>query len=274
MMSVRHLFRYILIFIITMVLSCTKTADGIQGPAGPDGAPGNSVSDVRSAIYGFTYPVSAYGDDDTLLDQIHVSTRMGDSLLDVKTDQTGKFILPGLKSGTYRLMFKRSGFDSIGVKVIHSAGNEDQFIGLTQIDGSQTTKILSQTYQILTSPFDDVTKYLDLFTTIDGPQITEKYERFMDIYFSDSPNLNLNNSLYVFNGYTHNEGTNTFETQIFFWGTEINSNRFHPGDTVYMKSYIVPAYSLQTSWFDIASYQTISYPYIHDSLSNYFIWSN
>jgi hypothetical protein len=171
-------------------------------------------------------------------------------------------------------MFTRIGFDSVGVNIEHSAGNEDQFVGITQIDGSQTTKILSQSLQILQSPFDNVSKYLDMFSTLSGPTISNTRMRYMDIYFSGSPNLNAHNSLYVFNTYTHNEGTNVTEAQVYFAGTEINSTRFHPGDTVYMKSYIVPPYSFDTSWFDTHSYQTVAYPYVGDSLSNYFIWPN
>jgi hypothetical protein len=78
----------------------------------------------------------------------------------------------------------------------------------------------------------------------------------------------------MFQTYSHGEPGNQFENQIFFWGTDINSTRFQAGDTVFMKSYIVPPYSLQTSWFDTNDYETKSYPYAGDSLLTYFIWTN
>jgi hypothetical protein len=263
------------IIIVMMVTSaCTKNADGIQGPPGPAGEAGKSVNDQRSAITGYLLPVNEFTITDTVLDSINVSTMMGDSVLSVFTDNTGKFVLPNLKSGNYRLMFKKNGYDSIGRDISHSAGNEDQFIDIIQIDGTQTTKILAQNIQVLLSPFDNITKYIVMNTTLSGPPITSSTMRYMDVYFSSSPNLNTHNYLYTTNTYTHNEGTNQFGSQIFFAGTNINSGQFNVGDTVYMKSYIVPPYSFDTSWFDSNSYQTVSYPYIVDSLSNYFIWTN
>jgi hypothetical protein len=272
-MGSKFLFAYLLIFAITLISSCTKTAEGIQGSAGPAGNAGKSITDVRSAITGYLLPVNQFTVTDTVLDSIIVSTVMGDSALSVLTDKTGKFILPNLKSGTYRIMFKKNGYDSIGRDVNHSAGNEDQFIDIIQIDGTQTTTITGQNMQLLLSPFDNVTNYIDMFTSISGPPITSSTMRYMDVYFSSSPGLNAHNYLYMTNTYTHNEGTNQFETQIFFAGTNINSTRFKDGDTVYMKSYIVPPYSFDTSWFDSNSYQNVTYPYVGDSLSNYFIWA-
>lgn len=273
-MPVKYLRICMIVFTMAFVSSCTKTADGIQGPAGPAGVAGKSVTDLRSAIYGYVSQVNQYTVADSTLDSVYVSTVMGDSVLSVQTDKAGKYILPDLKSGTYRIMFKRKGYDSLAVNADHIAGNEDQFLGIVQMDGTQTTRIQLQTMQILQSPFDMVSKYLNMNSTLSGPAFEYVNRRYMDIYFSDSPDLNAHNALYVFNAYTHNEGTNILNTQVFFAGSEINGNRFSPGDTVYMKSYIVPPYSFNTTWFDSRSYQTIAYPYVSDSLSNYFIWPN
>ena len=198
---------------------------------------------------------------------------MGDSALSVLTDATGKFLLPNLKSGTYRILFQRNGYDSFGVSVSHAAGNEDKFIGIVQLDGTQTTRLTGQTIQLLPYPFD-ASKYIDLVTTITGPAISDSTRRYFYFYFSSSPSVNSNNYLISDNTNTQGNGGNQIETQIFFDGSNINSTRFSPGDTVYMKTYIVPPYSFMTSWFDTNTYQTITYPYVGDSLSNYFIWSN
>lgn len=273
-MSVYRLLATLIILLIISISSCTKTAEGIPGPAGAPGNAGQSITNNRSGISGYVLMVNQFTVTDTTLDSVTVSTVMGDSVISVLTDKTGKFLLPGLKSGTYRIMFKKNGYDSIGRNVDHSGGNADQFIDIIQIDGTQTTQIVSQNMQLLLSPFDNVTKYLDMHTFLSNPVISDAAMRFMDVYFSSSRNVNKNNYLYLYNTYTHNEGTNQFETQIFFSGTDINNLHFNVGDTVFMKSYIVPPYSLNTSWFDTNSYQTISYPYSGDSLSNYFIWTN
>ena len=272
-MSVYRLLTIFMIVTIIFHSSCTKTAEGTTGPAGAPGSNGQSVTGQRSGIYGYVLPVNQFTVTDTTLDSFIVSTRMGDSVISVSTDKAGKFILPGLTSGNYRIMFKKAGYDSIAWNVDHSGGNEDQFIKIVQIDGTQTTHFTGQTMQLLLSPFDNVSKYLDLQTTITGPAITHA-QRFVDFYFSSSRNLNAHDYLYMFQTYTHGEPGNQFESQIFFSGTDINSTKFHPGDTVFMKTYIVPPYSLQTSWFDTNTYQTKSYPYAGDSLLNYFIWSN
>lgn len=273
-MSGKRPFAVLLIFTLIFISSCTKTAEGTQGPAGPAGADGMPATSIRTAITGYVSLVNQYAIADTILDSVNVSTRMGDSAISVLTDQTGKFVLPALKSGTYRIMFRRAGYDSFAVNVEHSAGNEDQFIDIIQIDGTQTTQILSQNMQFLISPFDTSSRYLDLNTIISGPLITTYTERFMNVYFSSSPSVSAHNFLYMGSANTHNEGTNQFNTQIYFAGSAVNNMHFQVGDTVYMKSYIVPPYSLATSWFDTNTYQTIPYPYTGDSLSNYFIWSN
>lgn len=273
-MFVYRLLAALIILTVISVSSCTKTAEGITGPAGPAGNDGQSITDMRSGISGYVHLVNQFTVTVTTLDSVKVSTVMGDSVISVLTDKTGKFLLPALKSGTYRIMFKKNGYDSVGVNVDHSGGNEDQFIDIIQIDGTQTTHIISQNMQLLLSPFDNLTKYIDINTFLSDPPISTAAMRYMDVYFSSSRNLNKNDYLYMFNTYTHNEGANQFESQIFFSGTDINNTRFQPGDTVFMKSYIVPPYSLYTSWFDTNTYQTMSYPYTGDSLSNYFIWTN
>jgi hypothetical protein len=272
-MSLYRILTTLIIIALLSVSSCTKTAEGTIGPAGAAGQDGLSVSDQRSGIYGYVHLVNQYTVTDTTLDGVTVSTAMGDSVLSTSTDNTGKFFLPGLKSGTYRIMFKKNNYDSFGTNVIHTGGNVDQFTNIIQLDGTQTTQLTSQTVQLFLSPFDNVTKYVDMETSISGPPISGA-ERYMNVYFSSSRNLNAQNNMYGFNTYTHGEPGNQFETQIFFAGTDINSTHFQPGDTVFMKSYIVPPYSMGTSWFDTNDYQTVTYPYVGDSLLNYFIWTN
>jgi hypothetical protein len=229
----------LIILSVISVSSCTKTAEGTTGAAGAAGNKGQSAADQRSGIYGYVTLVNQYTVTDTTLNGVTVSTRMGDSVVSASTDQTGKFLLPALVSGNYRIMFKKNGYDSFGTNVVHAGGNVDQFIDIIQMDGSQTTQITGQTIQLLLSPFDNVTKYVDMETTLSGPPISSA-QRYMNVYFSGSRNLNSQNYVYAFNTYTHGESGNQFESQIFFAGTDINSTHFNPGDTVFMKSYIVP----------------------------------
>jgi len=200
---------------------------------------------------------------------------MGDSLVKVMTDMNGKFILPSLKSGTYRILLEKNLYDSIAFTITHTAGNEDKFIGILQMDGTQTTHITGQDLLLQTnSNFGPPFQYLSITTSIDGPPITMNTQRYVNFYFSDSPDVSDKNYLFSAAGNTHADGNNDFFAQVSFQQSEINGSRFSPGDTVYMKSYFVPPYSLMDSWFDINTYQTISYPYTGNSFSNYFIWAN
>ncbi len=255
--------------------SCTKTADGIPGAAGTAGANGNPVSDQRSGIMGYVQLVSQFTVPLTENGGVTVSTKMGDSSLSVKTDAAGSFLLPNLKSGTYRILFQRDGYDSLALNIVHSAGNEDKFIGIVQMAGTQTTHFVSQKFLVLQSPFDNVSKYVDITTTVTGSPVTDSAMRYVNLFFSSSDKVSAQNYLFLFQTYTHNEGGNSFETQVFFGGSEINSTRFKPGDTVYVKTYIIPPYSFTNGinkWFDTNTYQSVPYPYIGDSTLNYFIW--
>jgi len=262
----------------TLALSaCTKTADGIQGAAGPAGTNGISGSGQRSGISGYVQLVTQFTFPLTENGGVTVSTKMGDSVVSVKTDAAGSFLLPNLKSGTYRILFRLDGYDSLALNIVHSAGNEDKFIGIVQMAGTQTTHFVSQSIQVLQSPFDNVTKYIDITSTVTGPPVTDSAMRYVNLYFSSSPKVSSENYLFLFQTYTHNEGGNSFETQVFFSATEINSTRFHPGDTVYFKTYFIPPYIFTNGlnkWFDTNTYQSVPYPYVGDSTLNYFIWVN
>jgi len=266
---------YLMILVSVLIGACTKNVDGLPGTAGPSGESGTSIAGTRSNIFGYVKLVSQFAVPDTLRDSVKVSTRMGDSLVKVMTDKNGKFTLPQLKSGTYRILLEKNLYDSIAYTVVHTAGNEDKFIGILQMDGSLTTHITQQELLLQTnSSFGAPFQYLNITTTIDGPPITLNSQRYVNFYFSDSPDISDKNYLFSAAGNSHSEGSNEFFAQVSFVQTEINGNRFSPGDTVYMKTYFVPYYSLMDSWFDINTYQTISYPYTGHSFSNYFIWAN
>jgi len=255
--------------ICCMLLSgCSKTAEGIPGPAGPDGKPGLSITESRSAITGYVNLVSQFEIPQSVFDSVNVSTYMGDSLVKTVTDETGKFSLPGLKTGTYRILFQRNGYDSIAVNVVHSAGNEDKFIGIIQMDGSLTTHILHQTLTVRNDPFILGRQFLDMLTTIDGPSLEISSRRYYSVHMYGK------NVSFDYMYYTGTEGTNQFDSQIFYSSSDINSAHFDPGDTVYVKTVLTPAYSLQTSWFDSNTYREVPYPYNGDSAVNYFIWPN
>jgi hypothetical protein len=257
-----------LLICCVLLSGCSKTTEGIQGPAGPEGGPGQSITESRSAITGYVTLVSQFEVPQSVFDSVNVSTFMGDSLVKTVTDKTGKFSLPDLKAGTYRILFQRNGYDSIAVNVIHSAGNEDKFIGIIQMDGSLTTHILDQTLTVRNDPFVIGRQFLDMITTIDGPRLEISSRRYYSVYMYGK------NVSFDYTYYTGSEGTNQFESQIFYSSSDINSTHFNPGDTVYVKTVLTPAYSLMTSWFDSKTYRDIDYPYNGDSTVNYFIWPN
>jgi hypothetical protein len=113
----------------TIYYSSTKQT--VPGPAGLQGPPGNNVSLVSpSAITGYVRLIDQYGYLFTNGDSVTATTNIGDSTVSAMTDAAGKFILPNMPAGSYAIRFKKSGYDSFVVNVVHSGGNADKFIGI------------------------------------------------------------------------------------------------------------------------------------------------
>lgn len=252
---------------------CTKKADGLIGPAGPQGNSGGSATNVRTAITGFVRLVNQYDIPVQVYDSVQVSTRMGDSLISVTTDASGKFTLPALKSGTYRILFQRRGYDSLAVNITHSAGKEDKFIGIVEMDGTLTTHVLDQTLNLYNSRLTRGVKYLDVTTSVDGPPLTLYNRRYFSIYFSRTAGVSDQQFFYRYDGNSNMDGTNQMFTQLYFQDSLINNVRMHTGDSLYIKTYFMPAPDLRTAWFDSNTYQNIPYPYKGDSVVRSFVWT-
>lgn len=274
-MRIRTIQAGMLLFIgYILCTGCTKKADGLPGPTGPAGNAGSGANDSRSAITGFVRLTNQYSIPEQAYDGVQVSTKMGDSAIKVTTDQSGKFTLPALKSGTYRILFQKNGYDSIAENVVHSAGSQDKFIGIVEMDGSLTTHILDQTMQLLHSQFTPGVKYLELTTNVDGPPLTDYTRRYFAIYFSTTADVSDQHFIYQYNGSSNNEGTNQLIIQIYFNGQMIGNTQMHAGDSVYVKTYFTPDPGMQTTWFDSNTYENIPYPYTGDSVVKSFLWTN
>jgi hypothetical protein len=273
-MGKRYIACCMLLIIFFAFLSCTKTADGITGPAGPAGTAGTPINDVRSVITGYVNLHSEFNIPVSDLDSITVSTKMNDSLIQTITDKTGLFRLSNLKSGEYRILFQGKGYDSIGVNIKHSAGNEDQFINSIPVIASLSSHFTGQGIDLEPDVNYPTFNIATITTVFDGPPVSDLTARFLEFYFSGSPNVNMYNAVYSGEGHSSGLGINYVVSYIGFQGSDINDLHFKTGDTVYMKTYFVPLPNVRTIWFDTNSYQTISYPYTGDSLRSFFIWKN
>ncbi|MFI5155436.1 MAG: carboxypeptidase-like regulatory domain-containing protein [Chitinophagales bacterium] len=262
----------------TIYSSCTKKADEIPGPAGLQGLPGNNVSLVRpSAITGYVRLIDQYGYLITNGDSVTATTSIGDSSVAAITDADGKFILPNMPAGSYAIRFKKSGYDSFVVNVVHSGGNADKFIGIVQLSQHLSTNILGETITVMDNPFGppDTPKVIQLIINIDGPPFSPPYNRFFFAYFSR--NSEVSNQHYDFiwdNGNTGPSNSNIILSNLSTQNIESSGMRYNKGDTIYMKTYMVPPFSVDASWYDINNFRTISYPYVGDSALRYFLWPN
>ena len=256
------------------IQACTKEAEGVEGPAGPPGEAGLPATNVRSAITGYVNLYSQFHALEETADSVTVTTKMGDSLIKTTTNASGFFRIPNLKSGEYRILFTKDGYDSIGVNIKHSAGNEDHFINITALTGTLTSTFYSQAVDLSPDVNYPAFNIATITTLFYGPPVSDNTPRALAIYFSRSPEVSSKNYLYRGEGYSSGLGINFMVSYIGFQGSEIRDANFNVGDTVYMKTYFVPWPNYNTSWFDSNSYQTIPYPYVGDSLNNYFIWQN
>lgn len=263
------------LFISGLINACTKKADGITGPTGPQGPAGADGQYKASAVTGYVNAYNQYGMPGLSNAGINVSTKKGDSIISAVSGSTGKFSLPNLVPGNYDLLFKKDGYDSLKVYVVHSGGDEDKFIGIVNVNASLTTKITSVDFNYTSSPFpNDTNLVLLLNVNFDGPPETFDTRRDFNVYFSKSISVSSGNyDIYISstgNGALTNNNQYPFSYPLINF---INSGyHYNKGDTVYVKTCIVPVGSALTSWFDYATYKTISYPYKGDSLQNYFIW--
>ncbi|HTQ66465.1 MAG TPA: carboxypeptidase-like regulatory domain-containing protein [Puia sp.] len=260
--------------VIIIGYSCTKQAEGTVGPMGLQGDPGANATSSPSAITGFVRMTDQYGFPSSDYDSVKVLALKGDSLISVMTDASGKFSLPSLTAGTYAIRFKKNGYDSFVVNTDHSGGNSDKFIGIVQLNQSVTTKITNETLGMLDNPFEpyDTIKILQVNVSFDGPPASTPYPRYFDIYFAKSSQVGNLNYDVVSSGNTGFTFSNSLPIQFPLENFLSMNIKYKKGDTVYLKTYVVPVLSQRTSWFDINTYQDISYPYKGDSILKYFIW--
>lgn len=252
------------------ITGCTKKADGITGPAGPQGPAGPNGTMKASPITGYVDVYDQYDNRSPTNYGVIVSTRKGDSLFTATTDSSGKFALPALLPGNYDILFSKPGYDSLKSYVSHSGGDEAKFLGIIRIDQSQTTKITSEDYSYLRTVFakPGVFDIVSLNVHFDGPPQSLGTRRNFGFFFSKSANVNSDNYA---ESSTFNQTTtdNNIYTLQYVAASGYN---FAKGDTVYVKTYLLPGQLDPVSWFDYTTYRTIPYPYKGDSILINFVW--
>ena len=268
---------FILIFaLVSIFSSCTKKATGLIGPTGPQGKAGANAVDTPNAITGFANLFDQYGNRLSSYAGLNVSTKIHDSLVSTVTDSIGNFRLPGLIIGTYDLLFKGNTYDSLMVHIDNSGGNEDKFIGIVNVNQQLTTHITSETSSLIQGVFYmyDSILTLQLYINIDGPPLSLTTRRDLSFYFSRSKLVNMNQSDLALNtyGYSLESSNNIYPFACDLQNFTSRNIIYHPGDTIYYKTYIIPVNGTTTTWLNYADYQTINYPYVGDSSLNYFIW--
>jgi hypothetical protein len=254
-------------------LACTKHATGItgpQGPAGPAGTNGDSIN--PSPITGYIDLYDQYGYSDSSDAGVELWTMKGDSLKTATTDSVGNFAFSPLPPGNYDIHITKPGYDSLKTFVQHSGGNEAKFIGAIRMDQHPVTKILSVTLSIQQDVFNNNV----LFATVafDGPLSVGHQTRDFNFYFSKSPNPTSAKYDVVSNSPNSSTDANLYTLQYELGNLTTSGITYAPGDTVYMKTIVAPSPNSVTSWFDYATYTTISYPYLGDSLASTFTWPN
>jgi hypothetical protein len=254
--------------------SCSKKAEGTVGPMGQQGDPGTNATGTPSAITGYVRMTDQYGYPSSDYDSVKVLTTKGDSSISTMTDQSGKFALAALVPGTYAIRFKKNGYDSFVVNVSHSGGNSDKFIGIVQLNQSLTTKITNETLEMIENPMApyDTINILQVDVSFDGPPSLTSYLRYFDIYFARSSAVNNLNYDAVSSSNSSQSFNNDVPIEVPLEILLSPDLKYKKGDTVYLKTYVVPVLSQRTSWFDTNTYQNISYPYKGDSIVKYFIW--
>lgn len=248
---------------------CTKHADGIPGATGPAGQAGtNGIAVKPSPVTGYIDLVDPYNRPLPPAPGVTLSVKTGDSLVTAITDSTGKFSLGPLPPGTYSIDVKKNGFDSLKIFVQHSGGDEAKFIGGTTMFQSLTTKISSQTYYFQTDTYGDITLYLT--TTLGSPIPAGAFEKDFQFDFSHTADFTSQSTDY---GYISGQTStgNQFTLQFLLINlTQNATNKFHSGDTVYVKTTEIHPFESRSWYYDYSTDRYISYPYPGDSAVTWF----
>lgn len=243
--------------------ACTKTAQGITGPAGPKGPSGDSGLALASAINGYVRVFDQNGKLTASISGITVSTLKGDTVVSDTTDANGWFNLPGLTKGGYILSFHKSGLDSMEQYVVHSGGPEDKFLGNVLINESLTTTFSGIVETYYEPVFND--PYWNMFFSTAGTATSVYFKSYL------SQDKNVNQYVYdIEQDFTQFESPQSYDVDVN--PRVANGHAYNAGDTVYLKIYIVPASTMMTTWYNVRTGANVPYPYIGDSLSTNFIW--
>ena len=209
---VQYIYIYLLVF-MSMILGCK----GEPGPVGPSG------SSLIGDIEGYAGLIHEYGV--VYSNHLGITVSLEGTNNSTETDSTGWWRLTGVKSGTYTIVFQKTGYFTQKIYGVQFVGGGVFY--LTQI---YDTPILYElpAFSIKSIKYEHTQYYL----TISG-EITSstRYGRYVFVLFDSVRTIAKNNFMGWTNIYVQSDSTN------FSWSLENYYLPFKSGQWIYIRSY-------------------------------------
>lgn len=197
--------------------SCTK--EGPEGPAGKDAT-------LKGSIIGKVTLYDEFGTEITDKSGVTVTIDGASPAVTATTDATGKWTVNNISTGTYDLIFSKTGY---GMEKYSSFS----FVG--GVKPTYEDASLSQISNTVVTEFDTLLKNGNLYLTykLANPNAGNKY-MYIAVFYSTSPDVSL---------------TNYMESEINYYSGEVGynekyhydfSDKFPAGTKVYMVAYGSP----------------------------------
>jgi hypothetical protein len=196
----------------SLYVGCTKDNEYLPGLSG------NMV--------GYIYTFDEFGN--SLDDQSHVKvTAYGlDKTYSRQSDETGRFELEDLPTGTYELHFEKSGFGVLKQMGVQHLGGEPTILPFVNFY-EQAYFLYEMPSSIITSMtlvYDSISVDFS-FNVADPPNTVS-----IRVYFSTSENFTLTEAQYIEAAYLWNTGGHYYRRMYF------QDTPFEPGERIYFKA--------------------------------------
>jgi hypothetical protein len=234
------------ISIVSILILMTGCKKGDIGPAGP-----SLTGDLIG--YAFLYDVNG----NQLVDNSSITVSIDGNNISATTAADGRWVLSGIKTGTYNLTFTKAGYGT------------HKTIGMEFVGGGQAYYGSEYLYQIPSFTITGLsattsTGQVNIAGTLYG-SLPTSYYRYIRLFIGTSPTVSSDPKNYAFTNlvYAYNSSTSfssTIDKQT------INYSGISSGQTIYIVAYAASSYGYD-SYIDITTGKYY-YPSINPTPSN------
>jgi hypothetical protein len=221
----------LILFVLLTGISCTKEV-GVPGPAGPQGSAGPSGTGPASDTASIAGQLTLYNEfslNETDAGGVVVTLTSGTLQLTDTTNTAGLYHFPGMKTGTYNLLYTKPGYDTMKVNGIsHFGGGTVP----TSVQNVIVTQIPVKTAPISLSLYSNNAN-ATIFTIVLDTSSLNYVQFYLNIELFISTDKNVSSTNYMYEvGFNNPDGNGGYNLSL---GKDdpANPTPFQFGDTLY-----------------------------------------